>query len=431
MSSASPLRLAPLVAVCILLFASTVQAAPSDDEIARRVRTALAAIEDVTHVNVEVKAGVVVLTGTTASAAASERAEAVVSKIDGVIGVENGLKRATRVSDRVGPALQRIRELTGETLAWLPLLGVALIILLLAWFVARLVGAWTWLYSKLTRNRFARDLIRQVVRTTIFLGGVLLALEVLDATALVGAVLGTAGIVGLAIGFAFRDLFENYLASILLSVRRPFGPGDHVLIGDDEGKVVSLTTRATILRTLDGNHLRILNADVYKSRILNYSRNVLRRFDFTIGVGVDEDLVAAQEMGRQTLNEMKGIERDPGPAVVIEELGESSVQLRHYGWVDQSEADFSKVRGEAIRRVKLTFEEYGFDMPEPIQRIRVERWQPSARPVTPPPAEALTKETDITPDRHLDEAIKKERASAGDDDLLDEAAASELTGAVD
>lgn len=421
------LSLSILCLVALVAPTDAALAAPSDDEIARKARKALEAMDQLKQVRIEVRAGLVVIEGTTQSAAASERAEALVTKLEGVIGVENKLRRPQQVIERLTPALARLKELGLEALTWLPLLGVALAILLVFWLLARLVGRWNWLFERLARNRFARDLLRQFVRTAIFLGGLLLALEILDATALVGAVLGTAGIVGLAIGFAFRDLFENYLASILLSVRRPFGPGDHVRIGDDEGKVVLLTTRATILRTLDGNHLRILNADVYKARILNYSRNSLRRFDFAVGVGVDEDLTAARKLGAKTLSEMQGVIDTPAPQVLVEELGDSSVLLRHYGWVDQDHSDFSKVRGEAIRRVKLAFDDAGFDMPEPIQRVRLERWRPPTthEDMAPPPASDEAP-IDIAPDRHLDDAIAAERAAAGGEDLLDTEAESEL-----
>ncbi len=93
----------------------------------------------------------------------------------------------------------------------------------------------------------------------------LVALEILDATAIVGALLGTAGVLGVALGFAFKDILENYLAGILMSLRQPFSPRDHVVIDGNEGLVIALNSRATILMTLDGNHLRLPNALVFRS----------------------------------------------------------------------------------------------------------------------------------------------------------------------
>ena len=94
-----------------------------------------------------------------------------------------------------------------------------------------------------------------------------------------------------ALGFAFRDIAENYIAGVLLSLRRPFAPGEHVVIDNREGKVVALTSRATILMTLDGNELRLPNAMVFKAVVLNYSKNPQRRFDFTITIDADRRLL--------------------------------------------------------------------------------------------------------------------------------------------
>ena len=111
------------------------------------------------------------------------------------------------------------------------------------------------------------------MQTIVVLLGILLALNLLGATALVGAVLGSAGVVGLVLGFAFKDIAENYVSGVLLSLRRPFAPGDHLLIDKYEGKVVALTSRATLLMTMDGNHLSLPNSLVFKSVVLNFSVN--------------------------------------------------------------------------------------------------------------------------------------------------------------
>src|SRR3546814_2479456 len=88
-----------------------------------------------------------------------------------------------------------------------------------------------------------------------------------------GAVLGSAGVIGLVLGFAFKDIAENYIAGVLLSVRKPFSPGELIAIEDYQGKVVALTSRTTILMTLDGNQLQMPNTLVFKSVLLHYSQD--------------------------------------------------------------------------------------------------------------------------------------------------------------
>jgi small conductance mechanosensitive channel len=204
----------------------------------------------------------------------------------------------------------------------------------------------------------------------------LISLEILNATAVAGAMLGTAGVIGIALGFAFKDTLENYLAGVLMSLRQPFAPRDLVVIEGQEGTVIALTSRATILMTPDGNHLRLPNAMVFRSVMLNYTRNPSRRFEFDIGVGVQEDLVEAQRIGTEELQRLTGVMNDPPPRALIQTLGDSNVQLRFRGWVDQRTHDFWMVRSEAIRHVKLSLEAVGMDMPEPIYRVQLS--QPEA-----------------------------------------------------
>jgi small-conductance mechanosensitive channel len=178
-------------------------------------------------------------------------------------------------------------------------------------------------------------------------------------------------VIGLAVGFALRDTVENYIASLLLSLRQPFARDDLVTIDGCEGRVVRLTARATILMTPDGNHTRIPNARVYKAVIVNYTRNPKRRFQFDVGVDTEQNLAAAQELAAATLAQMDGVLADPPPSCTVEQLGESNVVLRVFGWVDQTQAEYVKVRSEAIRLVKGAFDRAGVVMPEPIYNVRV------------------------------------------------------------
>jgi len=312
---------------------------------------------------------------------------------------------------------EQLVDFAYRLLAFLPLLAIAVVVLSLFWWLSRHVGNRKRLYERLSANRLVQDLLRQTVKGVVMLTGVVLALEILHATALVGAVLGAAGVAGIAVGFAFKDIVQNYVASILLSVRHPFGPGDHVAIGTHEGRVLRLTTRATILITADGNHLRIPNGDVFKATILNYSTNPRRRFQFTVGVGVEEGLTRVREIAFTVLDEMDGVIADPVPNVLVDQLGDSTVNLLCRGWVDQREADFSKVRSEAIRRVKERFDGEAISMPEPTYRVQmVEAGTPPASSQAAMADSAIA--GDISVDRHLDQQIAIERA--GVEDLLED-----------
>ncbi len=400
--------------------------AASDSAIEDRLRSIIKNIRDFKNVELTVNDGVVRLSGTTSRKEASEKVAQMISRFEGVVYVDNQIEVESDVETRVKPAFSRARQYLKNIVQKLPIIGVALAVVIFFWLLARLATHWDAPYQRLGLNRLLRNLIRQSLRKGIFLLGVLFAFDILDLTALVGAVLGTVGVLGLAIGFAFKDIVENYLAGVLLSIRRPFDLNDLVLIGSHEGRVVRLTPSELILMTLEGNHVRIPNATVFKSFICNYSINPRRRFDFGVGVGVNEDLLDVQGYGCLAMQKMRGVMEEPAPFMIVEALGDFNVLVRFFGWVDQRNADFAKVRGEAIRRVKLALDEAGVEMPEPSQTIRMvptEERQPEKPPKLSDERHAegqKAKNVDVSRDTQLDDQINEELSDTHEPNLLTE-----------
>lgn len=342
-------------------------------------------------------------------------------------------------------AQDRLMDRFERFIEFLPMLGIALAIVLVFYLLARWVSRWTWPFNKLSKNGFLQDMLRQIAQLVIFLLGLLLALDLLDATAILGAVMGTAGVVGLAVGFAFKDVVENYLAGILLSLRQPFQPRDHIEVDGFNGKVMRLTSRATILMTNDGNHVRIPNAVVFKSPMQNFTRNPLRRFDFIVGVGSGEDLAGAQKIGVEVMQGMKSVMADPDPSASLEPPGDSSIGVHFYGWVDQNQHSFVKVRSEAIRLVTASLDHAGIDMPEPIYRVRwndgsglnvavgemespeqekaASRASSNVQPAAEKPPIQAEQDTSVESD--IDAQIEKEQAAEDSTDLLNKEAPKE------
>lgn len=395
---------------------------PTDAEIERRLESTFAQFEELGGLEVEVRSGVARLRGEVLRSSDAELARRLAEGHQGILFVDDRVEEVRDVGRRMGPVLERLRERLQELLVSLPLVGVAVLVFGLFVLLARWLSRLQPRVLQRLDNPFLRELVHQGIRLAVLLVGALLALDLLDATALVGAVLGTAGVVGLALGFAFRDTAENYIASILLSLRQPFAPNDVIQIEGHEGKVVRLTSRATILMTLDGNHLRIPNAVVFKSVMLNYSQLPERRFDFTVGVGTEEDLSEALRVGLETLREMPGILEEPPPWVLVEALGDSAVQVHCYAWVDQRETSLIKAQSEAIRRVKEAYDRAGIAMPEPIYQIR--RLEPAAEsPGAETPVAASP--VDLQPDVHIDRQVEADRAASEETDLLREDAPRE------
>ncbi|KFZ31056.1 hypothetical protein IDSA_06130 [Pseudidiomarina salinarum] len=403
--------------------------APEDEAIAARIRNILAAIGELETVSITVESGVVTLSGEVANLNEARSLVAIAERTEGVVHVRNNLTERLEVGARLQPLTQKFQELGNTTLQLLPLLLIALAVVVLFWFI----GGWAsnrsgWL-QRMGMSELASLLGRRVIRLAITIIGLIIALEILNATALFSAVLGVAGVFGIAVGFAFRNIVENYLAGILLSARNPFAIGDVIEIGEFTGSVVRLTSRDTVLMTLDGNHLRIPNSVIITSSMTNFSLNPLRRFDFNVDITPDTDLSDARQLARQTLTQMKGILSDPGPQCLIHELGASTVILRVLGWVDQRETDVLKARSEAIRLTKQAFDDAAIEMPEPTYRLLFESGLPELPAVTEVPEEPGAQarsgpeepaagEIDVSADHTIDKQVAEELRSSDEQNLL-------------
>lgn len=359
-------------------------AATDDDAVRERLVGVFRQIPSLEAVQVRVQSGVVVLEGEVADGDTRNRAVALAERQANVVFVDDRLTETTDVRSRLAPAADAAWGQLQALIASGPLLVVAALVMLLFAVLAGRLRRWDFPYRRIADRPLLRATMGRVVWGVTMGAGALIALEILDATALVGAVVGTAGVFGLAVGFAFQDIVENYLAGLMLSLQQPFGKDDLIEVNGLKGLVMRLTPRNTLLMTPDGNHVFVPNATVFKSQLTNYSRNPFRRFDFEVGVGVDEDLTAVIATGMATLDAMEGVPGDPPPAIRIGKLGDSSVVVQVFGWVDQRSHDFLAVRTEAIRRIKEAFDAAGYDMPEPIYRVSMQQVAPAPKKAPAP-----------------------------------------------
>lgn len=318
--------------------------------------------------------------------------------------------------ERFAAALDLMETKLVKLVASAPLLLVAILIVLFSMWLGSFVARRMRLLTRIARsNPYMDGLLRGIVRGLIVLAGVLVALDLLGATSLVGAVLGSAGVVGLVLGFAFKDIAENYVAGVLLSLRRPFAPGDHVRIDSHEGKVVSLNSRATVLMTMDGNHLQLPNSLVFKSVLLNFSRNPRRRFEFETNVGTRASWHLAMDTGLAALASVDGVLAEPAPNVLIRSLSDSGATLQFQAWIDQTRNDLGKTRSEAMRRVRKTLREAGILPPDPVQKVML--YRDAGGEDAHAPETGLARDTSV--DHALDAQVGQAREIEDGKDLLD------------
>jgi small-conductance mechanosensitive channel len=390
----------------------------SDARIRQRIRGIFSEIPNLTHVTVEVSQGVVILGGKVGSSSDKTQAEGIANRVSGVATVQDDIVRDTSLGSGVA-GIRKVTDTFAGIAAELPLILVALlvglVVAVIGYFVASFGSAW----QRVARNAFFAELIASAIRFLFVLLGIILALNMLGAGALLGAVLGGAGVVGLALGFAMKDTIENYVSSLMLSLRQPFRANDQVKIDSYEGRVVRLTTRATILLTPEGNHLRLANSTVFKAVILNYTRNPQRRFDFILQIDTRADPTKARRLGLDVLKRLDFVLKDPAPAAVVKDVRYPNIAIQYLGWVDQSKTDLGKARSRAICAVKSALEHNGLAIPDPITTVRMEPEEQRERPA-PSPTPATAHDDDVAPEKAVAGMVAEERSQDPEKkDLLD------------
>lgn len=408
-----------LLALSLPLAALTV---PSDVHLERQITHLLTVQPALRGVRANAEGGVVTLSGQVIDLPQRKVAADIASGVSGVKQVDNEIVLNPDLSVRFRSALDEVQAKLVRLVVSLPLLVIAVLIVAIAAWLGGFISGRMRLLKRLSQhNPYMDGLLRSIVKTLVILGGVLIALDLLGATSLVGAVLGSAGVVGLVLGFAFKDIAENYVSGILLSIRQPFAPGDTVRIDSNEGRIVALTSRATVLITADGLNLQLPNALVFKSVLTNFSRNPRRRFDFTTVIDTRSSWNDAMDIGIETIRGVDGVLGDPAPNALIKEISNDGATLQYFGWIDQRNNDLAKTRSEAMRQVRRKLRKAGIVPPTPVQSIRLVRGEDEG--IDAAAAREIHQPRDTSADRTLDASVQDAHATEEGRNLLDQKAA--------
>lgn len=195
------------------------------------------------------------------------------------------------------------------------------------------------------------------------------ALRILHLDSTITTMLAGAGVVGLALAFAFQDIAANFISGIFISFRKPFNVGDIIKLKDFMGHVEEIKLRDTTILTFNGQYVTIPNKEVFQNPIENYTRYGKRRLDIKGGVSQGDDLNKAKKVALETLAEIDGIIKDD-TTFLFHGLGESTIDFTVRLWVNTGEnASYLTVQNDAIIRIKEVFEQNGISMPFPIRTL--------------------------------------------------------------
>jgi small-conductance mechanosensitive channel len=251
----------------------------------------------------------------------------------------------------------------------LPNLGIALVVFLLflaiAWAARNAVFQ---VFNRQGRPDLA-VLLAGFARWATIVLGLLIVATIVFPSVKPADVLATLGVGSIAIGFAFKDILQNWLAGLLLLLRQPFRQGDQVVVGPHEGTVERIEARATLIRTYDGRRVIIPNSSVYTESVTVNTAFEQRRSEYDVGIGYGDDVGKACEVIRSCLNGVPGVSEDPAPEAIPWELAGSSVNIKVRWWTQPQRAEVVHVRGRVIQAVQQALDHAGIDLPFPTNVV--------------------------------------------------------------
>lgn len=268
--------------------------------------------------------------------------------------------------------------LTNKLVKWgqdlirlLPNIVIGAVILVIGFYIAKFVRKIALkLITKVSHNATLNNLFSSVIYI-IFIGITLFTvLSILNLDKAVTSILAGAGILGLALAFAFQDIAANFMSGIFISFRKPIKVGDIVLIKGFMGKVAEVNLRDTVIATFTGPIVIIPNKDVFQNPIENFSQSNKRRFDLQIGVSYGDDLEKVRQVTLDAVKDIEEISKTQPTTLFYTSFGDSSVNLAIRMWIDSAELKiYKKVGSDAIMKIKKAYDENDIMIPYPIRTL--------------------------------------------------------------
>lgn len=256
--------------------------------------------------------------------------------------------------------------------AMLPNIVVALMVLVAFYFISR----GTRVISRKVLGRFLDQeaivgLLSAILSFVVLATGLVISLNLLHLSKAVTSLLAGAGIVGLALGFAFQDISANFISGIIMAFKRPIVVGDIIETNGYMGFVKEIQLRATILETFQGLHVIIPNRNIFQNPLTNYTRTYRRRVDLQVGISYGDNLEKVKEITEKAVCSNQYLTGEKDVKLVFEEFGDSSINFKIMFWINYSPANpnFLEARSEAIMAIKQAYDENDITIPFPIRTL--------------------------------------------------------------
>ncbi len=267
-------------------------------------------------------------------------------------------------------AWKTVRAMIEGFIAILPNLVIGIVVFVLFVIAAKWAERGV---SRLVRRRRetgnSLDVVMgRLMRWAVIILGLIVVLAIVVPTFEAGDMIAGLGVMSVAVGFAFKDILQNFLAGVLLLIARPFRIGDPIQVGDILGSVEEIQTRATIVKTFDGNRIVVPNAKLYTETVTVLGPYENRRWEIDVGVSYDADLAQAKRLILEAVQGTPDALAEPAPGVWVREFGESSINLKAQWWTKSSASGFAAVEN-VVLAVKRALDAAGIEIPFPYQTL--------------------------------------------------------------
>lgn len=270
----------------------------------------------------------------------------------------------------VNTVLSSLQDILASSIKALPGLLIALTVIMLTRYIAEVLEA---LASKLGKRTLRSQSLKILLSKTAYVAtwavGVIVACVVAFPGLRLGDIIATLGLGSVAVGFAFQDIFKNFLAGILLLIQEPFRINDQVIIGDYEGTVERIDIRTTKIRTYKGERVIIPNSNVFTSAVQVRTAFEQRRTDLGVGVDYNTPLPKAKQILQQLISDVDGVLQQPSPEIDLLSFGDSSIDFVVRYWTLPQQQEVRQTQTRAIVAIKKAFDEADINIPYPIRTL--------------------------------------------------------------
>ena len=274
------------------------------------------------------------------------------------------------VSGAWSDAWTQLQEMVHDFVGALPRVGLAIIIFALFYLAARWIRVVVKGVAQAADMSSGAEMVLGRLARWLTLGlGLFVALAVAVESFTPGQFIQFLGIGSVAIGFAFHDILQNFLAGILLLLTEPFKIGDQIIVNQFEGTVENIETRATTITTYDNRRVVIPNSHLFTESVTVNTAFPVRRSEYEVGIGCSDDIALAMTLLVDAMGSVEGVLETPAPDVLVSDLGEFSVKVRARWWTDSIRANVLTVQSNVITEIKERLLAHGIDLPFPTQHV--------------------------------------------------------------